>query len=104
MKFSFLTHERQEQRLLEHVSKVSNKLGFLIWNLENKMIPFNVEPGEEVGLKVWNLEKELVLEVWNLEKNSFLMWNLERTTSERINAPAICFLLRKKKLFFHYTR
>jgi hypothetical protein len=31
---------------------------------------------------MWNLEEELVLKVWNLEKNSFLMWNLETTTSE----------------------
>jgi hypothetical protein len=46
------------------------------------MIPSNVEPGEELVLKVWNLEEELVLKVWNLEKNSFLMWNLETTTSE----------------------
>jgi hypothetical protein len=43
-------------------------LGFLIWSLEKKMIPLNVEPGEEVGLKVWNLEEELVLKVWNLEE------------------------------------
>ncbi len=54
-----------------------------------------MEPGEEndsfqcgtwrkswVLNKVWNLEEELVLKVWNLEKNSFLMWNLETTTSE----------------------
>jgi hypothetical protein len=53
-----------------------------------------VEPGEQLGLKVWNLETNWFFKVWNLEKNSIL--NVEpgenNYGSERINAPAISFL------------